>query len=93
MFSFQVILLYRKWQDRKKRREEVESMKKAAEKNGEKFSEEEAVKDLPPVPVYCVRTDGIAVPLRLIELDDEMMSDHLTASYHIMVDGLRSLIS
>mmetsp|Transcript_33687 Transcript_33687/g.81665 ORF Transcript_33687/g.81665 Transcript_33687/m.81665 type:complete len:490 (-) Transcript_33687:879-2348(-) len=84
-----VILLYRKWQDRKKRREELEAMEQAAKDKGEKFVEEEAVKEQEPLPVFCVRTDGVADPLRLIEIDNDMVMDHLTGSYHTMVDGLK----
>lgn len=84
-----VILLYRKWQDRKKRKEELEAMEKAANEKGEKFSEKEAVKEQDPLPVYCVHTDGIADPLRLIEIDDDMVKDHLCGAYHLMVDGLK----
>ncbi|CAJ1949045.1 unnamed protein product [Cylindrotheca closterium] len=84
-----VILLYRKWQDRKKRREDLEEMEQVAKGKGESFSEKEAVKDQPPLLVYYVRTDGIADPLRLIEIDDDMMKDHLIGSYHMVVDSLK----
>lgn len=84
-----VILLYRKWQDRKKRREELEAMKQAAKEKGEKFSEKEAVAKQDPLPVFCVHTDGIAKPLCLIEMDNDMVMDHLCGSYHSMVDGLK----
>lgn len=84
-----VILLYRRDQDRKKRREELEAKEQSAKEKGEAFSEEEAVKEQEPLPVCCVRTVGIADPLRLIEIDDDMVNDHLCGSYHKMVDGLK----
>ena len=47
------------------------------------------MKEQDPLPVYCVHTDGIADPLRLIEMDDDMVKDHLCGAYHLMVDGLK----
>lgn len=82
-----VILLYRKWQDRKKRKESLEAMRQTAKDNREKFVEAEARKELDPLPVYSVLVDSAAEPLLFIEIDEDMVTDHLTTSYHAMVDG------
>ena len=64
-------------------------MKKEAKEKKEKFVEKEAIAKQDPLPVYCVHTDGVANPLCMIEIDDDMVNDHLTGSYHMMVDGLK----
>ncbi|KAL3938942.1 MAG: hypothetical protein SGBAC_006247 [Bacillariaceae sp.] len=84
-----VVILYRKWQDRKKRDEKITVLKQAAKEAGEKFDEKEALKDQEPLPVFCVHTDGVTDVLRLVEIDSDMVNDHMCGAYHQMVDGLK----
>eukprot|EP00980_Cylindrotheca_fusiformis_P002183 scaffold499_cov120-Cylindrotheca_fusiformis.AAC.6 len=73
-----VLLIYGKWQDRVKLEEEVEK-EKATE------IEEAAKRD---IPTYCVLSNGITAPLRVIEIDDDMVQDHLIASYKNRINGI-----
>ncbi|CAJ1966276.1 unnamed protein product [Cylindrotheca closterium] len=76
----EVMLLYQKWQDRRK-------MSKGKEAESEEKAADEIVPE-PKLPGYCVLTDGFAEPLSMIEISNEMVGDHLCGSHRIIIDSL-----
>lgn len=73
-----VLLLYGKWQDRVKLEEQ------AAKEKAEKV--EEAATSV--APTFCSVSNGITASLRLIEIGDDMVGDHLIASYQKRISSL-----
>ncbi|CAJ1966270.1 unnamed protein product [Cylindrotheca closterium] len=73
----EVVLLYQKWQDKKKRNEA-----KDREEKGEKKVAE------PPLPAYSVITDGFTACLNMIEISNDMVGDHLCGAYRLKIKNL-----
>ena len=78
-----VILMYDKWQDRKRRHDLKEE-----EGQDEGRSEREEDEDNEKLPIYCVETNPITTTLCSIEIHKDLVIDHLTDSYHRRLDAL-----
>jgi hypothetical protein len=81
-----VLLMYGKWQDKSKYEEEKKAKDEAEKEKGTEEEKEES--PTPAPPTFCALTNGITASLRLIEIDDDMVGNHLIASYHERVNAL-----
>jgi hypothetical protein len=83
--SGKVLLMFDKYQDRKKlkeleeEKEEKEKGKKKRKKKKKKELEDD--EEEPKAPSFCVETDPITAALRIIELHKDMAFDHTTDAY------------
>jgi hypothetical protein len=80
-----VLLMYGRWQDKLKFAEEKKAKEEAQKEKGTEEEKEES--PTPAPPTFCVLTNGITASLRLIEIDEDLVADHLIASYQKRVNG------
>lgn len=80
-----VLLMYGKWQDKVKFEEEKKAKEEAEKEKGTEEEKEES--PTPERPTFCALTNGLTASLRLIEIDMDLVGDHLIASYQKRVNG------